>query len=140
MPRFLLFSLLSLSLLLASLQVSAEDAAEGEAAGPTVQYIEFEPSFVVNYGSTGRMKYLRTDVALRVNNTEAAAKVSMHKPYIQHNLVMLFSAQEPDIMTTSAGHEKLRKLALKSVQDLMTELEGEPCVDDLYFKNLVVQN
>ncbi len=137
MPRFMLITLLNILLL----AVPAVASAEGEeAAGPTVQYIEFEPSFVVNYGSSGRMKYLRTDVALRVSSSDAAAKVSLHKPYIQHNLVMLFSAQESEIMNSSSGHEKLRQMALKSVQKLMNELEGEPCVDDLYFKNLVVQN
>ena len=137
MPRFLLLSLLNVLLFSAPAVVMAEGE---EPAGPTVKYIEFEPAFVVNYGSSGRMKYLRTDVALRVSSNDAAAKVSLHKPYIQHNLVMLFSAQESELMNSSSGHEKLRQMALKSVQKLMNELEGEPCVDDLYFKNLVVQN
>lgn len=137
MPRFLLMTLFNILLLALPVAASAEDE---EATGPTVQYIEFEPSFVVNYGSSGRMKYLRTDVALRVSSADVASKVSLHKPYIQHNLVMLFSSQESEIMNSSTGHEKLRQMALKSVQNLMNELEGEPCVDDLYFKNLVVQN
>ena len=138
MLRFMLFLLLGFSLVTPAAEVLAEE--EEEALGPKVQYIEFEPSFVVNYGSSGRMKYLRTDVALRVNDPEAAAKVSLHKPYIQNDLVMLFSAQEPEIMNSSAGHEKLRQMALTTVRNLMTRLEGEPCVDDLYFRNLVVQN
>lgn len=115
--------------------------AEGEApAGPQIQYIYFEPAFVVNYGSTGRMKYLRTDVALKVSSVDAAEKVSQHKPYIRNNLVMLFSAQEAEVMNSSQGRENLRRTALDEVRALMTQLEGLPCVDEVYFNNFVVQN
>jgi len=115
--------------------------AEGEeAAGPQVQYIYFEPAFVVNYGSTGRIKYLRTDVALKVSSLDAADRVSHHKPYLRNNLVMLFSAQEPAIMNSSQGREELRHTALSEVRAVMTELEGMHYIDDLYFNNFVVQN
>lgn len=117
----------------------AEDGA-GAPAGPQIQYIYFEPAFVVNYGSTGRIKYLRTDVALKVSSTEAAGMVSHHKPYLRNSLVMLFSAQEANIMNSSEGREELRQIALKEVKAVMSELEGVPAVDDLYFNNFVVQN
>lgn len=123
--------------------VSVTAYAEGEesaVAGPAVQYIYFEPALVVNYGSTGRMKFLRTDVALRVSSVESAAIVSHHKPYIRNSLVMLFSGQEGEVMNTSQGREVLRREALEAVQALMTELEGVPAVDDLFFNNFVVQN
>lgn len=120
--------------------IAYAEGEEGAVAGPSVQYIYFEPALVVNYGSTGRMKFLRTDVALRVSSVDAAAKVSHHKPYIRNNLVMLFSDQEGEIMNSSQGREKLRQIALAEVQALMTELEGVPAVDDLYFNNFVVQN
>ena len=123
--------------------VSVTAYAEGEesaVAGPAVQYIYFEPALVVNYGSTGRMKFLRTDVALRVSSVESAAIVSHHKPYIRNSLVMLFSDQEGEAMNTSQGREVLRREALEAVQALMTELEGAPAVDDLFFNNFVVQN
>ena len=115
-------------------------AEDGAPAGPQVQYIYFEPAFVVNYGSTGRMKYLRTDVALKVSSVEAAEKVSYHKPYLRNNLVMLLSAQEPEIMNSPQGREELRGTALEEVKALMTELEGMPYIDDVYFNNFVVQN
>lgn len=102
-----------------------------------VQYIHLEPAFVVNYGSSGRMRYLKTEIALKVSTLEAAAKVSAHKPYIRNNLVLLFSEQEPE---TVMNTEALRKTALSNIQELMTTLEEEPCVDDLYFNNFVIQN
>ncbi len=79
--------------LLVTLPVMAFAEDEAAPAGPQVQYIYFEPAFVVNYGSTGRIKYMRTDVALNVSTTEAGAAVDHHKPYMRNSLVMLFSAQ-----------------------------------------------
>ena len=126
--------------LLVALPVTVLAEDEGAPGGPQVQYIYFEPAFVVNYGSTGRIKYLRTDVALKVSTTEAGAAVAHHKPYLRNSLVMLFSAQESEIMNSTKGREELRQIALEEVRAVMTQLEGAPSVDDLYFNNFVVQN
>ena len=66
--------------------------------------------------------------------------MSEHKPYLRNNLVMMFSAQESEIMNSSQGREQLRKLALDEVRAVMEQLEGMPYIDDLYFSNFVVQN
>ncbi len=112
-----------------------------QAAGASeTKYIHLTPAFVVNYGNTGRMKYLRTEVALKVTGATAASAVTAHRPYIRNNLVFLLTAQGSDIVNSTAGRETLRKVALDEVRALMTELEGNPFVDDLYFENFVVQN
>ncbi len=123
-------------LLMLAMAMSAPTTwADGQA-----RYIHLEPAFVLNYGSTGRMKYLRTEVALLVRSPEAASQVSRHRPYIRNNLVMLMSAQEPDIMNTAEGRESLRQVALDEVRALMLVLEGNEYVEELYFNNFVVQN
>jgi flagellar FliL protein len=86
------------------------------------------------------MKYLRTEIALKVYGALAAGAVRSHRPYIRNNLVFLLTAQDGDIVNSSTGREKLRKVALDEVRALMSELEGQPMVDDLYFENFVVQN
>ena len=116
-------------------------AGYSQAAVPSeTKYIHLTPAFVVNYGNSGRMKYLRTEIALKVMGAEAAAAVTNHRPYIRNNLVLLLTSQDSDIVNSSAGRETLRKVALEEVQALMTELEGQPFVDDLFFENFVVQN
>jgi len=117
----------------------AEEEAPAEAM-PSARYIHLEPAFVVNYGSSGKMKYLRTEVSLKVSSSTAAAMVSQHKPYIRNNLVLLMSAQESETMNSSQGRESLRKVCLDEVRAVMNKLEGMPAVDDLYFNNFVVQN
>ena len=113
---------------------------EAEAIVQTAQYIHFEPAFVVNFGTTGRIKYLRTDVAVKVMSQEAFEKVTQHKPYIRNNLVALFSAQEVSTVNSSAGREAMRKLAVDEIRELMRMLEGVPHVEDVFFKSFVVQN
>ncbi|HCM04695.1 MAG TPA: flagellar basal body-associated protein FliL [Oceanospirillales bacterium] len=119
---------------------SITQAEEGVEGGSEIKYIHLTPAFVVNYGNTGRMKYLRTEIALKVYGALAAGAVTSHRPYIRNNLVFLLTAQDGDIVNSSTGREKLRKVALDEVRALMSELEGQPMVDDLYFENFVVQN
>lgn len=139
----LLFLLGVAGLLPGSVVVQAEEpaaATEGAPVPGAAKYIYMEPAFVLNYGSTGRMRYLRTEVVLRVSSVEAAARVTQHKPYLRNNLVMLLSAQSDDVMNTAQGRETLRKVALDEVRALMQKLEGTADIDDLYFSNFVVQN
>lgn len=114
--------------------------AEAGANGP--QYVHLQPAFVLNFGAntTGRLKYIRTDVALRVVGAEAAGKVSHHQPYIRNQLVFLLSQQEGDIISDSKGRENLRQVALEEVRALMQILEGAPYIEDLYFQNFVAQH
>jgi flagellar FliL protein len=132
-------TIVMLGVLLSLVAVSVVRAEDAPIATET-KYLHLEPAFVVNYGSTGRMKYLRTEIALKVSGNDAAAAVSQHKPYIRNNLVMLLSAQEAETMNSSQGRESLRKVALDEVRALMVKLEGSPLVDDLFFSNFVVQN
>lgn len=120
-------------------QSVAQDPGAG-AGGP--QYVHLQPAFVLNYGvnTTGRLKYIRTDVALRVIGGEAAGKVSMHQPYIRNQLVMLLSQQDENTVNSTQGREQLRKVALDEIRALMQKLEGAPYVEDLYFQNFVAQH
>jgi len=113
-----------------------------QAADSGAQYVHLQPAFVLNYGNNtkGRMKYIRTDVALRVVGAEAAGKVNHHQAYIRNQMVLLLSQQDDAAVNSAQGREKLRQVALEEVRALMSELEGQPYVEDLYFQNFVAQN
>ncbi|MEY8205850.1 MAG: flagellar basal body-associated FliL family protein [Bermanella sp.] len=110
--------------------------------GTGTQYVHLQPAFVLNYGTNtkGRMKYIRTDIALRVMNAEAAGKVNHHQAYIRNQMVLLLSQQDDRTVNDAQGRERLRQVALEEVRALLTELEGKPYVEDLYFQNFVAQN
>ena len=116
----------------------AEEAKEG---APKVSYISLTPPFVGNYALDGgpKLRVYKADVALRVNSDAAAAAVKHHEPLIRNQLVALFTQQSLDNMSNVQAKEKLRQEALKQVQQVLENEEGQPMVDDLLFNNLIVQ-
>ena len=132
--------LLVLNLLTAS-SVLAQDEAEGGEAGPgSARYVDLKPAFVVNYGGAGRLRYLKTDIALRVGGGDKGpSAIRHHMPYIRHSLVMLMSRASEEDLSSMEGRELLRQNALEAVRDLLTREEGEQYVDDLLFNSFIVQ-
>lgn len=135
------FIVLTSLLVLVSASAIAEDeeppAEEGEeeVAAPPAIYIPLKPEFVVNFGGAGRLKYLKTNVTLRVGNSDAANAVRHHLPFIRNNLVMLFTAQTDESLESQDGREAMRLAALSEVQDLLERedgLERELVVDVLF--------
>lgn len=120
-------------------QAALAESAEGDAAAPKAIYYALMPALVGNYGSDGKLKYYKADIALRVSGAEAEAKVKHHEPLIRNQLVTLFSQQTDATIGTVQAKEALRQEALKQVQAVLTQEEGAPLVDDLLFNNLIVQ-
>lgn len=104
------------------------------------EYVYLNPAFTVNFGSVGKLKYLRTEIALKVDSPEDADKVRAHSPYLKNDLILLFSAQEAEVINSPQGRESLRQIAVDNLRARMIKLIGEPVIDALYFSNFVVQN
>lgn len=121
-----------------SLAAGAEDDAGEEAesdAAPSAIYIPLKPEFVVNFGGAGKLKYLKTNVTLRLNSSDAANSVRHHMPFIRNNLVMLFTAQTNETLESQDGREAMRLTALSEVRELLVredELEPDMVVDVLF--------
>lgn len=133
----LLFSLLFLLTLTA--QASSAKKEEGEAAA-TSQYIDIKPALVTNYGGPGPIHFIKAEIALRVSKEpEAQVQVAHHMPRIRHELVMLFTRQTEDNVTTMQGKEQLRADALAAVQKIFKDENSKPMVEDLLFNNFIIQ-
>ena len=127
-------------LLIAATPVFAQEEADGAAhKPPSAVYVPLKPSFVVNFGGPGRMRYIKADVTLRVKDTVSANQVRHHIPFIRNNIVLLLSKQTEEAIDTQQGKEVLRKAALSEVHSVMEAEEGESGVVDLYFENFIVQ-
>ena len=133
-----------LTLLVCSLlavQASAEDEEGSEEEGaPSAVYVPLKPSFVVNYGGAGRMRYIKADITVRARDTTTANQIRYHMPYIRNNLVLLLSKQTDESIDTQAGKEILRQAALQEVHVVLEAEEGESGATDLYFDNFIVQH
>ncbi len=111
-----------------------EEGEESVAPAPAI-YIPLDPQFVVNYGGAGRLKFLKTQVTLRLADSNAASAVRHHLPFIRNNLVMLFAAQTDETLESQDGREAMRAAALAEVRDLLVreeEIVPESVVDVLF--------
>ena len=130
--------LLVLSLLLAPL-AQAQNEADGKDVEGSI-YIPMQPAFVVNYGGEGRLKYLKTELSVRVNDVHTAAAVRHHMPLLRNAMVMLFSRQTEDGITTQQGVTQLRETAKAEMIALLESEQAEGTdVLEVYFNNLIVQ-
>ncbi len=116
---------------LGTLASSAEEPAD---AARDFEYIEMSPAFVVNIGSTGRIVFLKAEVSLRVGK-RTAPLVQHHMPALRHELIMLFSRQDPDSLESPEQRETLRLEALDGVRHVLDD-DG---VQDLLFTSFITQ-
>lgn len=130
----------TLMLLALALPVMAIAEEEGEGA-PKVSYVTLNPPLVGNYALDGgaKLRVYKADVAMRVTGDEAVKAVKHHEPLIRNQLVALFAQQTVETMGNVESKERLRQEALKQTQQVLTQEEGKPVVEDLLFNNLIVQ-
>ena len=118
--------------------VSAQE--EGAEAVPPSRYMDLKPAFVVNYGGVGRLRYLKTDIALRVGGgTKGPSGIRRHMPYLRHTLVLILSKATEEDLSSMEGKELLRQNALEAVREVLLKEEGEEFVMDLLFNSFIVQ-
>ena len=111
-------------------------AQEGDAGN----YLDIKPAFVVNYGGVGRLRYLKTDVTLRLGGgLNGQNQIRHHMPYIRHSIVMALSRAMEEDLSSMEGRELLRQRILEDVREMLIKEEGEQFVDDLLFSSFVVQ-
>lgn len=130
--------LLTLMLLL-PITAIADDEASAE---DYVEYVELQPPFITNYGGVGPLKYLKAEVSLRVNSSDAETNIKHHQAHIRNNLVMLFSRQTDESLDSPAGREKLRLEAMESIRQIMVSEygdEGYNMLNNLLFTSFVTQ-
>jgi flagellar FliL protein len=124
---------------------STQANAEGSAvAAPAVKavdvYLPLDPSFVVNFqDNNDATRYLQVGVTVMSRDAAAIQTIKDNDPVIRNALVMLFSSQTFDQLSTTAGKQKLQAEALTAVRKIVADKLGKPGVDALYFTSFVMQ-
>lgn len=103
-------------------------------------YLPLKPAFVVNYGGKGHLRYLKTEMSVRLENTDVANSVRHHLPLVRNNLVMLFARQTEEQINSQEGRELMRQDALAEIRKIVLEEDGAEGVLDVYFNTFIVQN
>jgi flagellar FliL protein len=115
-----------------------EDGEEEEVVGPAV-YIPLDPAFVVNFASGERARFLQITVEAMTRDPAMEEHIKKHMPVIRNNLVLLFSSQTYERVSTLEGKESLREEALEVMQAVLEEETGDPGVEAVYFTSFVMQ-
>ncbi len=129
------------SLLFSALVVLNASTAVAQTQLEKPTYVALTPSFVTNYGNdSSRLRYLKVDISVRVETMPHSHTVENHVPQIRNQIILLLSQQSSDGVNTHEGRQELRAEALKAVQEILLNEEGEKIVTDLLFDNFVVQS
>lgn len=112
--------------------VQASDHGGG-AAGP-------EPMrFTVNVGSVAfGGKYLQIEMVFETAHPEAAQAIATLKPRVQHQLILLLTAEEPDHLRTREGKRELMEKIIETVNKVIDETE-KTGVKEVLFTSFIIQ-
>lgn len=119
-------------------ELSQEELDLARAEGP-VQYLDLEPSFLVNFPHQGRQRYLQASISVMSRDDEAMQAVQHHMPAIRHRLNNVLSAQVLLVFEDPTGIEALRQLAADEVRQVLLQEIGREGVDELLFTSFVMQ-
>jgi len=102
-------------------------------------YFAFDPPFVVNFVENNQIRYLQITLEVMTRNEEVVDDLKKHMPVIRNNLVLIFSDQTYDTISTSEGKQKLRDEALAEIQQVLKSETGKTGVEAVYFTSFVMQ-
>lgn len=109
-----------------------------EKPSPAI-YFPIKPSFVINFQSRGRQRYLQTDVILMTRDASMFSGLQEHLPLIKNRLVMLFGGEVYEELQTNEGRELLRQKALEAVKEITEQELGKSDIEQVLFTNFVMQ-
>lgn len=116
---------------------AAEHAAAPRAAA---QYYKFDPAFVVNFGAEGNTRYLQVTVEAMSRDAALLETIKANEPAIRNDLVLLYSAQQYEVLVTPAGKEALRQGTLEAIRKVVAAEGGKgEAVEAVYFTSFVIQ-
>lgn len=115
----------------------AEKSDKKAAEKPS--FYKFNPPFIVNIPSNGRLRFLQVEVQLMAKNDDDVKSIESYSPLIRNDLITLFSSQNYDDLLTPDGKENLRKSALSISRKILKDNTGMPCVEQVLFTNFVTQ-
>ena len=124
-------------------QAPAGDTPAAAAASSTREtpiYYKFEPAFVVNFGAEGNVRYLQVTLEAMSRDPLVIEAIKNNEPAIRNDVVLLFSAQQYEVLMLPEGKDKLRQGTLEAVRKVISE-EGAKgaAVEGDYFTSFVIQ-
>jgi flagellar FliL protein len=126
--------------LLLSMMLSVAVAEEEtEAEKKDYSYIKLSPAFVLNIKRGTGPRFLQVKAEALVGSREDGEAVKNHMAAIRHTMIMTLSNQDGKTIRSTETREQLRTQAEEAVKQVLTEMNGKPTIEGLFFTNYVVQ-
>ncbi|MGV3592825.1 MAG: flagellar basal body-associated FliL family protein [Gammaproteobacteria bacterium] len=128
---------------LASPAADAELDAEGNPiVAKTPHYLTLDPPFIVNFVHRGSLRYLQLSLDLMYLDESVIGRIQEQMPEVRNDLILLFSSQDFETLSTLEGKEKLRSdvlLAVNKAIDIDPASPGAAEGGEVYITNFVMQ-
>jgi len=119
--------------------LGSADGDERATRLPPPIYHDIDSNLVVNFQGGGRARYLQIGVQAMARDPAVIESLKQHHPLIRNNLILLFSDQSHEQLSTREGKAALAAEALAEVQAILTEQHGAAGVEAVYFTTFVMQ-
>ncbi|PKG75906.1 flagellar basal body-associated protein FliL [Shewanella sp. GutCb] len=113
---------------------AAETANQGEAF-----YAAMPRPFLFNLPGNGRTRLVEIKVQLMVRGKDDDVLIKKHIPLIEDALLTTFSGADVQKLSTQAGKDEMRLLALLNVQNTLQPIIGRKVVEKVLFTGFVMQ-
>jgi flagellar FliL protein len=126
--------------------VSSESSAGGAAAPASgakavmaeANYVGMPRPFLFNLAGVDRARLVEIKVQLMVRGDDGLL-TQKHIPLIEDALLTTFSGADVQKLSTQAGKDELRQLALLNVQNTLLPVTGRTVVEKVLFTGFVMQ-
>ncbi|MFB2684840.1 flagellar basal body-associated protein FliL [Shewanella mangrovisoli] len=123
---------------------AAEGATPTEATTPAADaamaaYVPMPRPFLFNLPGPDRARLVEIKVQLMVRGQDDDVLTQKHIPLIEDALLTTFSGADVQKLSTQAGKDELRQLALLSVQNTLQSVTGRKVVEKVLFTGFVMQ-
>lgn len=126
-----------------SADASVELDENGKPIVPkTSHYLTLDPPFIVNFVHRGSLRYLQLSLDLMYYDPGVISRIEQQMPEVRNDLILLFSSQDFETLSTLEGKEKLRSdvlLAVNRAIDVDPANPGPAEGGAVYITNFVMQ-
>lgn len=131
--------LLSVMVLLSSMVLAEETPVFDNNVSKGAFYIAIEPTLISHCKHANSMAYIKSDVSVRVNNSEAQTFVNLHQPLIRDLLLTNFSLVSVEALTTIDQKEQFQDELLAIIKkELISEGEQAEAIEDILFTSFSI--
>ncbi|WP_372872566.1 flagellar basal body-associated protein FliL [Shewanella sp.] len=102
-------------------------------------YVAMPRPFLFNLPGQPRSRLVEIKVQLMVRGADDDVMIKKHIPLIEDALLTTFSSGDVQKLSTQAGKDELRQLALLNVQNTLQPVTGRKVVEKVLFTGFVMQ-